>query len=256
MVKIKRIYKEYGIRITDETGARIVKLNKNVDMTNFSVARETYNKTKDRYINKNEDIIIELVGIDSENKIGNVIYSKSYFREIDNKDKELLLETEDIVNTIKYSLKLLTRKREYHTNMVCVLNKKQDVILHNIENIGNMDDSIKLNTIKELEGVRKYRRFNKTEEKKLKTVDLVVNLEKIIELFKKVKLQVDTENFRYLSEKELDDMKIIKEIKYNSDKDKIHKIEQFCKKYDKIIVDNAKNMIICYNKGYANLNKN
>lgn len=255
MIKIKRIYKEYGIRITDESGVRIVKLNKNVDMTNFSVARETYNKTKDKYMNKNEDIMIELVGINSENKIGNVIYSKSYFREISNMDKELLLETDDIMDNIKHSLKLLTRKREYHSEMVCALNKKQDVILHNIENIGDMDDSIKLKTIKELEEVRKYRRFNKTEEKKLQTVDLV-DLEKVVELFKQARLKVYPEDFKYLNEKELDDRKIIKEIKYNSDKDKIHKIEQFCKKYDKIVVDNAKNMIICYNKGYANLNKN
>ena len=140
---MKRIYKEYGIRVIDESGSRIVRINKNVDMTNFSIARETYNKTKDRYINKNEDITIELVGITLEGEIGNVIYSKTFVREVANEDKELLLETDEIVDNIKHSLELLIRKREYHTNMVCALNKKQDVILLNIENIGDMDDSIK-----------------------------------------------------------------------------------------------------------------
>ena len=253
---MKRIYKEYGIRVTDESGSRIVRINKNVDMTNFSIARETYNKTKDRYINKNEDITIELVGITLEGEIGNVIYSKTFVREVANEDKELLLETDEIVDNIKHSLELLIRKREYHTNMVCALNKKQDVILHNIENIGDMDDSIKLNTIKELEEVRKYRRFNKTEEKKLKTLDIVVDLGKVDELFRRVTLPIDTESFRYLNEKELDDMKIIKEIRYNSEKDRIHKMEQIRKKYDKIVVDDAKNTIICYNRGYTNTNKN
>lgn len=253
---MKRIYKEYGIKVTDESGSRIVRINKNVDMTNFSIARETYNKTKDRYINKNEDITIELVGITLDGEIGNVIYSKTFVREVANEDKELLLETDEIVDNIKHSLELLIRKREYHTNMVCALNKKQDVILHNIENIGDMDDSIKLNTIKELEEVRKYRRFNKTEEKKLKTLDIVVDLGKVDELFRRVTLPIDTEGFRYLNEKELDDMKIIKEIRYNSEKDRIHKMEQIRKKYDKIVVDDAKNTIICYNKGYANTNKN
>ena len=253
---MKRIYKEYGIRVTDESGSRIVRINKNVDMTNFSIARETYNKTKDRYINKNEDITIELVGITLEGEIGNVIYSKTFVREVANVDKELLLETDEIVDNIKHSLELLIRKREYHTNMVCALNKKQDVILHNIENIGDMDDSIKLNTIKELEEVRKYRRFNKTEEKKLKTLDIVVDLGKVDELFRRVTLPIDTEGFRYLNEKELDDMKIIKEIRYNSEKDRIHKMEQIRKKYDKIVVDDAKNTIICYNRGYTNTNKN
>ena len=253
---MKRIYKEYGIRVTDESGSRIVRINKNVDMTNFSIARETYNKTKDRYINKNEDITIELVGITLEGEIGNAIYSKTFVREVANEDKELLLETDEIVDNIKHSLELLIRKREYHTNMVCALNKKQDVILHNIENIGDMDDSIKLNTIKELEEVRKYRRFNKTEEKKLKTLDIVVDLGKVDELFRRVTLPIDTESFRYLNEKELDDMKIIKEIRYNSEKDRIHKMEQIRKKYDKIVVDDAKNTIICYNRGYTNTNKN
>lgn len=253
---MKRIYKEYGIRVTDESGSRMVRINKNVDMTNFSIARETYNKTKDRYINKNEDITIELVGITLEGEIGNVIYSKTFVREVANEDKELLLETDEIVDNIKHSLELLIRKREYHTNMVCALNKKQDVILHNIENIGDMDDSIKLNTIKELEEVRKYRRFNKTEEKKLKTLDIVVDLGKVDELFRRVTLPIDTEGFRYLNEKELDDMKIIKEIRYNSEKDRIHKMEQIRKKYDKIVVDDAKNTIICYNRGYTNTNKN
>lgn len=60
-----------------------------MDMTNFSTARETYNKTKDRYINKNEDITIELVGITLEGEIGNVIYSKTFVREVANEDEEL-----------------------------------------------------------------------------------------------------------------------------------------------------------------------
>lgn len=253
---MKRIYKEYGIRVTDESGTRMVRINKNVDMSSFLTARQVYGKTKDRYIDKNEDMTIELVGITLDGEVGNVIYSKTFVREVANEDKELLLETDEIVDNIKHSLELLIRKREYHTNMVCALNKKQDVILHNIENIGDMDDSIKLNTIKELEEVRKYRRFNKTEEKKLKTLDIVVDLGKVDELFRRVTLPIDTEGFRYLNEKELDDMKIIKEIRYNSEKDRIHKMEQIRKKYDKIVVDDAKNTIICYNRGYTNTNKN
>lgn len=253
---MKRIYKSYKLRVINEEGEKYIKLNGNIDSTSYRTMVKYYHKTKDRYINKNEDITIELVGITLEGEIGNVIYSKTFVREVANEDKELLLETDEIVDNIKHSLELLIRKREYHTNMVCALNKKQDVILHNIENIGDMDDSIKLNTIKELEEVRKYRRFNKTEEKKLKTLDIIVDLGKVDELFRRVTLPIDTEGFRYLNEKELDDMKIIKEIRYNSEKDRIHKMEQIRKKYDKIVVDDAKNTIICYNKGYTNTNKN
>ena len=45
---MKRIYKEYGIRITDESGTRMVRINKNVDMSSFYIARQVYGKTKNR----------------------------------------------------------------------------------------------------------------------------------------------------------------------------------------------------------------
>lgn len=253
---MKRIYKEYGIRVIDESGSRIVRINKNVDMTNFSIARETYNKTKDRYINKNEDITIELVGITLEGEIGNVIYSKTFVREVANEDEELLEETDKIVGNIKYSLELLIRKREYHDDIVRALNKKQDVILHNIENLSGMDDKARLNIMKELEEVRKYRRLHKTERRKLRALDISINLEDVAEIFRNVSIPIDTENYKYLNEQELDDMKIMKEVRYNSEKDRIHRIGELRKKYDKVVCDSAKNIIICYNKGYINSNKN
>lgn len=43
---MKRIYKEYGIRVTDESGSRIVRINKNVDMTNFSIQEKLTIKQK------------------------------------------------------------------------------------------------------------------------------------------------------------------------------------------------------------------
>lgn len=253
---MRRTYKEYGIRVTGESGSRMVRINRNVDMTNFSIAREAYNKTKDRYIDKNEDITIELVGITLEGEIGNVIYSKTFVREVANEDEELLEETDKIVGNIKYSLELLIRKREYHDDIVRALNKKQDVILHNIENLSGMDDKARLNIMKELEEVRKYRRLHKTERRKLRALDISINLVDVAEIFRSVSIPIDTENYKYLNEQELDDMKIMKEVRYNSEKDRIHRVGKLRKKYDKVVCDSAKNMIICYNKGYINSNKN
>lgn len=253
---MKRIYKEYGIRVTDESGSRIVRINKNVDMSSFLIARQVYGKTKDRYINKNEDITIELVGITLEGEIGNVIYSKTFVREVANEDEELLEETDKIVGNIKYSLELLIRKREYHDDIVRALNKKQDVILHNIENLSGMDDKARLNIMKELEEVRKYRRLHKTERRKLRALDISINLEDVAEIFRNVSIPIDTENYKYLNEQELDDMKIMKEVRYNSEKDRIHRVGELRKKYDKVVCDSAKNIIICYNRGYTNTNKN
>ena len=253
---MKRIYKEYGIMVTDESGSRIVRINKNVDMSSFLIARQVYGKTKDRYINKNEDITIELVGITLEGEIGNVIYSKTFVREVANEDEELLEETDKIVGNIKYSLELLIRKREYHDDIVRALNKKQDVILHNIENLSGMDDKARLNIMKELEEVRKYRRLHKTERRKLRALDISINLEDVAEIFRNVSIPIDTENYKYLNEQELDDMKIMKEVRYNSEKDRIHRVGELRKKYDKVVCDSAKNIIICYNKGYINSNKN
>lgn len=231
-------------------------LIKNVDMSSFLIARQVYGKTKDRYINKNEDITIELVGITLEGEIGNVIYSKTFVGEVANEDEELLEETDKIVGNIKYSLELLIRKREYHDDIVRALNKKQDVILHNIENLSGMDDKARLNIMKELEEVRKYRRLHKTERRKLRALDISINLEDVAEIFRNVSIPIDTENYKYLNEQELDDMKIMKEVRYNSEKDRIHRVGELRKKYDKVVCDSAKNIIICYNKGYINSNKN
>lgn len=251
---MKRTYKKYAIRIIDDSGSRIVKINKNVDMTNFTVARDTYAKSKDIYTGKNETVTIELVGM-MDNEIGNVIYSKQFFREIQEEDADLLKFTDDLVDNIKNSIETLMRKREYHTDLVCALNKKQDVILHNIENISQFEDDRKLEIIKELEEVRKYRRFHKTEQKKLQILDVLINLSDINDLFNKVEIPIDTEDYKYLNKSELDDMRIMKEVVYLNEKDRIHKMEQLRKKYDKIVVDAGKNIIICYNKGYVKSNK-
>ena len=109
---MKRTYKEYGIRITDESGARMVKINKNVDMSSFSIARQVYGKTKNRYIDKNEDMTIELVGITLDGEVGNVIYSKTFVREVISEDEELMDKTDDIVENVKHELEIHVRKRE------------------------------------------------------------------------------------------------------------------------------------------------
>ena len=251
---MKRTYKEYGIRITDESGARMVKINKNVDMSSFSIARQVYGKTKNRYIDKNEDMTIELVGITLDGEVGNVIYSKTFVREVISEDEELMDKTDDIVENVKHELEILVRKREYHINMLSAMDKKQEVILHNIEEMKEFSDKDKLQVFSDLEEIRHPRRFHKDETTKLKILNSIINLDNVSELFSKVNIPIKKEH-KFLDKHDLETLKIMKEVKYNSDKDRVYKTSELQKKYDKVINDSVKKVLICYNKANKKLTK-
>ena len=247
----KKVYKNYKIKVTNDEGEKFVKFNNNVDMTSFSVARKYYSMTKDKY--SLEDATVELVGVREDGSTG-VMYSKTFIQE-SVEDKELLKPTDEIVDEIKGLLYLLTRKSEYHNNMVGALNKKQDVLLHKIESIKSLkvskEDLIneKLKIVDELESIRHTRRFNKEEVKKLSVVYSQVDIEDITARFSKIDIPIDTDDHKYITGNA--EEKIIKEIKYNSEKQKANILKQIGHKYKKVVDDKARGMLVCYNFGYS-----
>lgn len=244
---MKRIYKSYGIRITDNSGAKLVKLNKNVDMSSFRNSQKVYSKTKKMYEAKNEDVTVELVGITQDNEIGNTIYSKQFIREVLSEDKVLLEKTDDLVSDIKNNLEILRRKLEYHQGMISVADKKQQVILHNIEDMKSMSDKDKLKLLSDLENIRKIRRFHKEERNKLSKLNSIVGLDNVCELFSKVEIPIEKE-FEFLDKNKLEELNILKEVEYNGQKDKIHKMNELQKKFEKVIDNSAECILVCYNK--------
>ena len=249
---MKRIYKSYKLRVINEEGEKYIKLNGNIDSTSYRTMVKYYHKTKDKY--QDEDCTVEMVGVYPDGEIGRAIFSKTFCKETMD-DKELLISTDEIVEEIKGLLELLDRKNEYHKIMYGVYNKKQDLLLHKIESIksfnGSRKDVIneKLNIINKLEEVRHDRRFNKQESKKLQTLYNKVNIEEILNKFSKIKIPINTEEVEYIDNK--CEEKIIKEIKYNSEKQRVNLTSQIQHKYDKIVDDKARGVLICYNYGYT-----
>ena len=238
-----RMYELYKLRITNDEGSKEVRVNKNVDCTSYKQMIKFYNGCKRR--NENNSCVISFIGVTADGE-ENVMFSKTYCQEV-NQDKELLKSTDDIIGEIKHLLGLLERKKEHHNNMLSVYDKKQDIQLHNIENLSKLTDKEKLKILEELEKTRKDRRNNKNEFKKLKVVDRIINIHEINELFDKIVIPIDEKEYTFLDEKKLEEKEIIKEIKFNSDKDRIHKMKQIQGKFNKIVVDSVNKKIICYN---------
>lgn len=104
----KRIYSSYKIRINGEEGEKYIQLNGNIDETSYSTMLKYYHMTK--YKHQEEDCTIDLVGVYDDGSIGNVIFSKTFCKEVNN-DKNLLRSTDEIVKEIKELLDLLDRKK-------------------------------------------------------------------------------------------------------------------------------------------------
>ena len=248
----KRIYKSYKLRIINEEGEKYIKLNGNIDSTSYRTIMKYYHKTKDKY--QDEDCTVEMVGVYPDDTVGNAIFSKTFCKE-KVEDRELLTPTDEIVGEIKYLLELLERKNEYHNVMLGTYQKKQDLLLHKIENIklfnGSKDEVMneKLSIINQLEQVRHDRRFTKDELKKLQVVFRRVNMEDVLNKFSQVEIPIDTKDIEYIDDEYKE--KIIKEIKYNSEKQRINLTSQIQHKYDKVVDDKARGILVCYNYGYS-----
>ena len=244
-----RVYKSYKVRVTNKEGEKYIRLNGNIDATSYRTILKYYHMTKDKY--QNEDCIVDMVGVYDDGKIGGVIFSKTFCQEVI-EDKELLKSTDEIVGEIKGLLELLGRKNEYHNNMRSAFDKKQDILLHKIETLKSIDTGKislvdeKLKIIDELEEVRHNRRFNKNELKKLQFLQSKINIQEITNKFSGIIIPIDTKDYEYISG-ELEEQ-IIKEIRYNSEKQRINIIKQVGHKYKRIVNDEARNVLICYNK--------
>lgn len=244
----KRVYKEYKLKVNGE----LLKLNKNVDMTSYENALKVYKKTKDKYSKIDEDTVIELVGVNEDGTVGNTIYKKEFIKE-EKINKDLLMPTDDIVSNIKYYLSLLEEKREYHSEIQSALDKKENVILHNIEEIskfkGSKDQLIqeKIKIFDEIESIRIERRFHKTEINKIISLNRRIHIKDISEKFNKIEIPIK-KTMEYLDEKMLDELHIMKEVEYRTEKERLHYMKQLENKYSKIVNDLEHKKLICYNK--------
>ena len=244
----KRIYKSYKIRVTNDDGEKYVKLNGNIDTSSYRAMLEYYHMTKYKY--QEEDCTVEMLGVYEDDTIGSVIFRKTFYQETI-EDKEVLKSTDDIVEEIKSLLELIDRKNEYHNNMRSAFDKKQDVLLHKVETLKSLNPNKvniideKLKIIDELEKVRIDRRINKKEANKLKYLHNKIDLQEVINKFAQIKIPIDTKEYKYVSGNLEEHM--MKEIKYDNDKQRINIMKQINGKYKKIVNDEVRKVLMCYN---------
>ena len=243
----KRIYRSYIIRVISEDGEKYIKLNGNIDTTSYSTMTKYYHMTKDKH--QDEDCKVEMVGAYDDGTIGSIIFSKTFCKEVI-EDKDLLKSTDEIVDEIKSLLEILDRKNEYHNNMRGAFDKKQDILLHKIENIKSLNVSEealieeKLKIINDLEEVRHNRRIHKNENRKLQSLYSKVNIQEMLNKFSQ-KIPSDIKNYKYI-DGDLEEQ-MMKEIKYKSDKQRINIMKQINGKYKRIVNDETRKVLMCYN---------
>lgn len=244
----KRIYKSYKIKVINDDGEKYIDFNKNIDATSYNTIIKYYHMTKYKY--QNEDCTVEMIGVYEDETIGSVIFSKTFSKEVV-EDKEILKSTDEIVSDIKSLLELLDRKNEYHNSMRSAFDKKQDVLLHKVETLSSINPNEvnivdeKLKIIDELEKVRVNRRINKNEARKLQYLHSKINLQEIINKFAQIKIPIDIKEYEYVSGDIEEQM--MKEIKYSNDKQRINIMKQINGKYKKIVNDETRKVLMCYN---------
>ena len=123
---------------------------------NYTKVLNVYRNVRDTYEGKARKI--DFVGQTKDGELG-VIFTKDLRTEIGNKD--LKKNVDDIMKNISAEFQLLSNKFSYHRNMINILTKKQDVILHRLEHLSNNTDENKIELLDELINIRKERRWHK-----------------------------------------------------------------------------------------------
>lgn len=224
---------------------------------NYSEMLELYRQTKEQY--KDECVTISFCGITEDNKI-NVLFEKCIVNKEELKIKEeadeianssgqdVLLELKEIINKIQ-------RYRGYINGQEGVYDKKQDILLHKIESnkLENIEDEIRM--MRELKQLRLNRRkvkinsriidrfFNKLSSKKI----VLNNICDMIDLI--IKEENTTQGkIVPLTDEKVEEFKIAKILRFKNFKERLNMMKQLQPKYDKVVYDDSRMEITCYNK--------
>jgi len=220
-----------------------------INTSSHSKMLAVYHRIKNTYSEKVNKIDFVGVGQDGSIKI-------MFTKEIKPKGREdLRQDINDIMINIANQMQLIKDKNFYHFGLIEGLSKKQDVKLHELEGLEQIkfktqedEDKEILRIGKELKKIRVERRWHKNQlliisklqENKIGNEN--VNFTHLSNIFK---TKYTKAQIRPLNMKLAEDLKIYKE---EIIKDKDRQIEKLKKNYNKVIIDEVENKIICYNK--------
>lgn len=249
-----RKYLTYKVVVTQD---KSIFINEAENTNSYLETKDLYSKIKE--VNQNEDCLIEFIGITPDGTEG-ILFSKEYKQEIIENER-LIKTTDDIVIEIKDLLENLQEKRAYCQDMEGAITKKQDIILHKIENLRVLDvaneeemTKIKVSIIDELFDVRTERRKIKDEKSKLDYVYSKCDISDFSQKINSVKIPIPNNEKKAIKyNKDLDNEVIFKEIKYSTSKQRNLWISQMEHKYTRIVDDAINKKLVCYkNKAKVN----
>lgn len=207
---------------------------------------------------QNEDCKIKFKGITKDGST-----SCFFVKEIKTEDSEEQREimkydshsVENIIEDIKKNYDMLLKKKEIADNRLMIVNKKIDVILHNLESDFYKDKDERKRAFENIVLLRKQRRACKNDSVIIRDLNNqkllnMINVDKVdgaLELVKKVE---EIRSNKTKLAKENGYKHDIKEYRYKNDKERLILSKQLGSKFDRVVLDEAKMMIVCYNNAY------
>ncbi|HCL4455230.1 TPA: hypothetical protein N2D10_003257 [Clostridium botulinum] len=265
--KYERKYQEYSIKITYLNGDTEDINYREINTSSYKDMLKIYKDVKEEY--KNESVIIDFIGKTENGELG-ILFQKK----IINKDAELKeyaekvvnTEIEDIIKNIYNSFKLLNDKRKYSNEQINIYNKKQDVLLHKIEHFNNeLENEMKISIFDNIQAIRIQRRKLKEDLENLTNFNGMlchyknkVNKRLTTEQVEKILItalesiqKINNKQYGFLTDEKVEELKIMKEVRYKKQTERVKLMQQLKKEFDKIYCDESKMKIVCYNKARA-----
>ena len=226
------------------------------DKTKYKSMIDFYHNVLNTYKLKNVDKI-RFQGIDKNNQI-HVFFTKEIANEKDldeNKytsmdNMEILKEMLDLISTLN------AREVNDMKDMKSIWDKKQDILLHQMENfdLAEFNEEIKLEEkiklFDQMQNIRKERRKLKNDIGTLTDIKHKVNLDdlknNLNEIFKRRVGRIT--KARFLTDELIEELHIMKEVDYKNNKERIAYMKQLQNKYDKVVNDEPHRKLICYNR--------
>jgi hypothetical protein len=253
----ERKYQKYSIKIKYLNGDTENISYQNYNENDYKDMLQLYNETKEHY--KNDCVTINFIGITEDGKL-EILFQKKIINEKELKIKEEadLIESfssNELINQINELVNIIGKKQLRENEKCNILNKKQDLLLHQIEDLdkSKFTDKEKLELLDKLHLIRKQRREAKNNYAVLSYFTTNFDLGKFKKVTYETKTKVIQEEAKEkkitpLTPEIIEEKRIMKEIPYKNFKERINLIKQLQSKYDKVYYNDSKMVVTCYNK--------
>jgi hypothetical protein len=223
--------------------------NKPVNTSSYKEMMKIYKEVKEQYSNLCTSI--DFVGITEDEQL-NVLFTKKMINEKNTENSfELIKQLNEIVNKLK-------SKSDKAQDLLCLIEKEKSVFEHKrieFTELEDLTDEYKVETFDDYRSLLLKRRIIKDEAINLKNVkeQLDIIFANTDRLHKRTvgfinKAIINTESSISQTVPEELDKQVVKEVSFNNFKERMNLMKQLESKYDKIIVDNENNKLLCYNK--------